>query len=685
MHKQEWPFFFVTGQKFMEETVTVKENDSKSKPDATAKPERIARDLRRARKVKGDWIKAAEEDFEFFVGKQWRTEDKDVLEKAGVPALTINKIQPNIFLASGFQRQNRSDWVAYPEGDEDGLEAEIVTKLLKNAVKTGDGEYIVSEQFEDGIICGEGWIEPYIDYNEDLINGDLFLVKDNPFMIFVDPDSVKYDLSDAEFVIKISPKLSRDQVVKLFPDKEELIDSVDKATVEYSIGSTSDMQQTIDYPMVGQEDKAEGNGEMEVDEKAYDLVEYYYKKYVSKYVVADKSVGSLKEAKSKEEADNYVNQVNQAAYEQAQLTQPGIALDPQQFVVAKVLKRQVTEIWVCAMLGKTVIDEYISPFYPRWKSYPFFPYFAHRITTPLPKAREYMTQGIVRSLKDPQRELNKRRSQELRILNSTANSGWLAEEGAWKEKSVVEKYGSTPGVTLEYKANKPKPERITPAPLSQGHAQLAAENTQDMKEISGINADLLAMQDKGSDASGRAIHLRQQQGILMLQRILDNFSRTQKMIGKFILSQLGELYTVESAMRVMGDSWIKDNFSVPVLQPSPVDGKPTPILDGAGKMQMQVDMKTAQNVFQLVLNGVDEGKYNIKIDEVNSSPTVKLANYSMLLDLVSKGVPVPPDVLVDESQIGEGTKSKIKKAIASAMSAQNAIPAAKTGQEGAKK
>ena len=690
------PFFFVQGQTFMDEKVTATEDYSKSKPDATSKPERIARDLRRARKVKGDWIKEAEEDFEFFVGKQWKSEDKETLEKAGVPALTINKIQPNIFLASGFQRQNRSDWIAYPEGDEDGLEAEIVTKLLKNAVKTGDGEYIVSEQFEDGIICGEGWIEPYIDYNEDLINGDLFLVKDNPFMIFVDPDSVKYDLTDAEYVIKVSPKLSRDQLVKLFPDKETEIDGIDKTTVEYSIGSTSDTQQTLDYPMVGQEDKAEGKGEMDVDEKAYDLVEYYYKKYVSKYVVADKSIGALKEAKNKEEADAYVNKVNQAAYEQAQLTanteaqaagKEALSLNPENFVVAKVLKRQVTEIWVCAMVGKTILDEYISPFYPRWKSYPFFPYFAHRITTPLPKAREYMTQGIVRSLKDPQRELNKRRSQELRLLNSQANSGWLAEEGSWKEKSVVEKYGSTPGVTLEYKANKPKPERITPAPLSQGHAQLAAENTQDMKEISGINADLLAMQDKGSDASGRAIHLRQQQGILMLQRILDNFSRTQKMIGKFILSQLGELYTVESAMRVMGDAWIKDNFSVPVMDPngSPVDGKPVPLLGPDGQMQMEVDMKTATNVFQLVLNGIDEGKYNIKIDEVNSSPTVKFANYAQILDLAGKGIPIPPDVLVEESQIGESAKAKIKKAIAAAMSSQNALPAAKTGQEGVKK
>ncbi len=665
----------------MEEIYVADKTDTKSSATGIT-PERVIRDLKRARLGKRDWLKAAEEDFEFAVGKQWKDEDKKVLEDAGIPALTINKIQPNLFLISGFQRQNRSDWIAFPEGEEDNLEAEIVTHLLKNAVKTCDGEYIVSEQFEDGVICGEGWIEPYIDYSNDLINGDLVLNKDNPLMIFPDPDGSKYDLSDCEFVVKVSPKLSKDQVTKLFPDKETEIAGIQNGTLEFSVGDSGETVQTLDYPMTGDTGDKD---DFSANEKCYDLIEYYYKKYVPKYIIADKSVGQLKEAKDKQEADDYVKQANANAIEQAQLqaSTTGQALDASQpLVVAKVLKRIVPEIWVVAMIGKTVIDEYISPFYPKWKSYPFFPFFAHRITTPLSKAREYMTQGIVRSLKDPQRELNKRRSQELRLLNSTANSGWLIEENTWKEKSTVEKYGSTPGVSLEYKTGKPKPERITPAPLSQGHAQLAAENTQDMKEISGINADLLAMQDKGSDASGRAIHLRQQQGIIMLQRILDNFSRTQKMIGKFILSQLSELYTVETAMKVMGDSWIKENFSVPVMSPvpSPVDGQPVPQMGPDGQMVTQVDMKSAMNVFQMVLNGVDEGKYNVVIDETNNSPTVKMANYSMLLDMASKGIPVPPDVLVDESQLGEASKSKIKKAIATAQSAQNAMPAAQTGK-----
>lgn len=649
------------------------ENTSRS-PDiqAAGEPEkkdkmttRILTDLKRARSVKRDWAKEAEEDFEFAVGKQWKDEDKAILEGNGVPALTINKIQPNIFLISGHQRQNRTDFVAYPEGDEDNVMADIVTRLLKNALKDCEGDHKSSEQFEDGVICGEAWLEPFIDYTHDVVNGDLNLKKINPFTLFVDPDSVEYDLSDAEYVIKVSPRLTKNQVLRLFPDKEAIINGIQDGSLKVALADgDNNTAQTLDYPMVGAETKNEGHGESQdtVDNKPYDLIEYHYKEYIKKYFIADKSLGKVQEAKDKQAAEKYVETMNTASGT----------------VVAKIIERLVPEIWICAMIGNVEIDKYICPFYPKWKTYAFIPFWAHKITTPLRNARELMVQGIVRSLKDPQRELNKRRSQELRILNSTANSGWLCEENTWKNKNDVEKYGSTPGVTLEYKTGKAKPERITPAPLSQGHAQLAAENTQDIKEISGINADLLAMQDK--DMSGRAIHLRQQQGIVMLQRVLDNFYRTNKILGRFILSQLADLYTVETAMRVCGSAFIKENFSMPVMQPDATGQGQVPKMGPDNQMVMQVDQQGVMAVFNQVLNDIELGKYDVTIDTDANTPTTKYANFMALTDMASKGIPIPPSILIDESMIGEASKQKIKKAFAAAPSPQTAMPAAKTGK-----
>ena len=507
---------------------------------------KVLDDFKRAKEKKRDWIDEAKEDFEFALGQQWKAQDKEELRKAGVPALTINKIQPNLHLISGIQRQNRTDLLAYPEGQEDSLSSEIVTRLIKNSMKTSNGEHKISEQFEDGNTCGEGWIEPYVDYTYDLVSGQFKLKKLVPFNIFVDPDSSEYDLSDAEYVIKFTPSLSEDKIIQLFPDKEAEIKKIEKGVIDFDlIGKTTELIQALDYPHFDSDEvKSDPTDPYLNVEKRYDLTEYYYKKYVTKYLVVNRELGETKELDDKEEAEQYAQYVNSQNTERV----PTVV----------VIKRKVPEIWVMSMVGMKVIDDSLSPYYPKWKSYPFIPYFAHRTTVPIDEAH-LMTQGIARSLKDVQQELNKRRSQELRHLNSSANSGWLSVKGAFVDKEKVRKFGATSGVVIEYKEGKDKPEKITPTPLSQGHYQLAQENAQDMKEISGINADLLAMNDN-STQSGKAIMLRQKQGIVMIQRIMDNFSQSKRLLGRFLLSQLGELYTVESAMRVCGDAFIKEKL-----------------------------------------------------------------------------------------------------------------------------
>ncbi len=610
---------------------------------------RVIKDFKKAKSKKNAWIKEAKEDFEFALGKQWKDEDVRTLEGLGVKALTINKIQPNLFLISGIQRQNRSDFRAYPEGEEDGVTADIASMLLKNSMKRTQGEYRLSEMFEDGAICGEGWVEPYIDYTYDLLNGDLRLKKVNPFNVFVDPASTEFDLSDAEYAIKLTPKLTEEQVLHLYPDKKRLLRRMADGRINLdSLGDIENLgstHQTDDY-----EEDEFINDEGEIDAKLYDLVEYHYKKYVPTYYVADKKTSKLQKFKTKKEAESFVSA---ATANDENPDEPS----------AVFIERSIPEIWTCVVIGQTKIDDYRCDFYPRWKNFPLIPYYAHRITTPIDD-REYMTQGIVRSLKDPQREINKRRTQELRHLNQSANSGWLSQEGAWADDTDVEGFGSAPGVDLNYKKGFDKPERITPTPLSQGHAQLVEENSQDMKEISGINADLLAM-NESTTQSGRAIHLRQQQGIVMIQRMIDNFGQTKRLIADFILSQLGELYTTETAIRVCGNAFVKDNFEKPVL-----DERGMPVLDDRGELQMEVNEEDVIAIFNMVLTDTEVGKYDISVGEGANSETVRYANYMLLMELAEKGLPIPPDVLIEESLIASGSKEKIKKAVQQAMKEQ---------------
>jgi len=135
-------------------------------------------------------------DFKFVQGEQWEKEDVETLRKQGVKALAINKVKPIIKLITGIERQSKSDFVAFPEGKEDGLVAEIATRLLKNVSKTSDVQRKLSDQFKNGAICGAAFLEPYIDYTTDLINGDLKWKKISAKDVYLDPDFKEYDLSD---------------------------------------------------------------------------------------------------------------------------------------------------------------------------------------------------------------------------------------------------------------------------------------------------------------------------------------------------------------------------------------------------------------------------------------------------------------------------------------------------------
>lgn len=602
----------------------------------------ILKDFERSVRHFAPLHKAMETDYEFALGKQWKDADKSTLESRGVKALTINKIKPIIKLLTGIERQSKSDFIAFPEGTEDGIIADIVTALLKNIVKLSKAERKLSEQFKRGCIGGVDYIEPYVDYSNDLIHGELRLRNVNPMCVFPDPDAEEYDLSDGRYICKFSPNLSKDQLLELYPTKESEIKKLASGKINIDqLGDEVRHVQGTDYPALTE--AKDNNPEIE---QGFDLIEYQYKSLVNKYYIIDRAAGMVQEAGSKEAAEDYA----------------------QQYPDVKIIAKKVPEIRVASYVGGDVLIDEVLWSYPRWKSFSLFPFFAEWLTIKIDD-RSLAIQGIVRSLIDLQEEYNKRRTQELSHLNSSVNSGIMFAKGALsdQEKEKIKKHGSSPGITIEYNGDFGKPERIPPAPLSQAHAQLAMENAQDLKEASGVNPDLLANTDAGQ--SGRAILLKQKQGLVMTQEVLDNYQDTKKLLGKFLLSQLGEIYTVETAVKVLGEDFLKKHQE---FQKPSVDEFGNPVLDENGQLKVEQDRDAIGQIFNKVLNDADLGKYDVSIGEGAYSETVRISNYLTLTDMASKGLPIPPDVLISESMLPAGTKQRITASLerAQAMAAQ---------------
>jgi len=650
--------------------------------------QRVYKDLRYSAGKLSKLHKSMKEDFEFVQGKQWEDKDEETLRKQGVKALTINKIKPIIKLITGIERQSKSDFVGFPEGGEDNLVADIVTRLMKNVAKTGDVNVKLSTQFKNGSICGACFLEPYIDYSYDLINGTLKFKVISGRDVYYDPDGVEYDLSDHKFIIKITRDLSKEDLELLFPNDTAKIEKIANGKVDVSaIQNVDEHIQGLDYPELGDRN----NWVDEVHDQTYDLIDYYYKKLKTAYYVAQKERGMIKEASSKEEAEALAQQIQGAV----------------------VISKKVPEIMHYQVCGAQVFYDDVVWSYPRWRGYPIFPFWCEHNTENI-SDKDLSVQGIVRVIKDLQMEFNKRRTQELRHLNASANSGFEIEEGQLDDEneSKLKEFGSSPGVVIKRKRGSNPLIRIVPMPLSQGHAQLAEENAEDLKEASGVNPDLLAS-DTNSQ-SGRAILLKQRQGLVMIQEMLDNFSTTKRVVGKFILSQLKEVFTVESAMRVIGDEFIQEAFTVPVtsiiqrgldkmaegkdnevteLEKSwmlayPQNSADTPVVDMNNQLVPAVDFDEAIKLVNQVLNDAEIGKYDVNVGEGPFNETVRLTNFIALTDLAQQGVPIPPTVLIEMSLIPDNEKKKIinqmemQQAAQMKIAQQQAAAEAKTGALG---
>lgn len=628
------------------------------------KESKALQDFRFAYEHKRKWLDEAETDYEFAMGKQWEDEDVEKLAAKGVLALTINKIYPNIQLLVGIESQNRTDAKAFPIGKEDDVKGDIVTALLKDVNRNAGLDYKHSEQFEDGLICGEGWLEPYLDYSDHPLFAKMKFRSADYNQFYPDPNAKEYDFSDGQFMDKVSFGLTEDQILMLYPElKGKLGNITGKLSLDTALGNSIWATITSAVDRVMYKNSSNADSPEQIEEPTYDLLEHYYKKYVLKYWVASYQHG-LKEAASKEEAENYVKMEN--------------AMLPAGVQPAVVIKRTVYEIWCCTYVGNEKVAEDLAWYFPRWKGWPGVPYRAKWKKIPLRGDNfEILTQGITRGMKSIQMEFNKRRTQELRILNTSANSGWLTAKDSWVDPDKVEKFGSTPGVNLEYDPTAgPPPQRLEPVQLSQGHAQLAAEHSEDMKTESGINAEQLAMES--GERSGRAIALRQKQGLVMVQKYFDNLSQTKKIMAKFVLSQLAQVYDVERAVRVLGDAFIQEHFSVPVMGPM-IGPDGMPMVDPAGQPvmgpqidpmtgqpQMQVDQQAVVMTFNQVLNDADLGLYDVAIGESAQNDTVRYANYLTLTEMAGAGIPIPPDVLVEESGVSASSKQKILAAIQNA-------------------
>lgn len=443
----------------------------------------------------------AYKDLSYFLGNQWSLEELSYLNNQRRSSFTYNKIRRLINLVQGYQRKNRLSTVISPIENASDHTAELFTDTLQYVMQYAGGYETISEAFKGALTTGMSFISPWLDYRNDPVSGDIKFHHDAWNAVILDPFLTKKDLSDCSFIAR-RKFLSRTEVASLIPDKQDVIDGL-------PWGSRDDKFTYMPY--------ARQWGM----QKLLNYTEYWRTRWETQDVLVDMETGETR----KWDGDK-----------------KRLRLYRQMFPQLEVIRKPVKSV----ELGIIVEGELL--YYGKdpngLNDYPFVPFFC--TFEPSYDLYEWKLQSLVRIVRDPQTEINKRRSKMVDILDNQLNSGWIAKTNSVTNPTSLYKSGQNQVVWLKPEAQMTDIQRLQAADIPAGMFQLESEFEKDMMEIAGVNSELFGMAEADKpEVAGILSKMRQAAGLINLQDIFDGLRESQKLLGQKTLKLIQNNYTPE--------------------------------------------------------------------------------------------------------------------------------------------
>lgn len=519
----------------------------------------------RAYQLWNTYYAEAYRDLSYYLGNQWSLEELSYLNNQRRSAYTYNKIRRIINLIQGYQRKNRLSTIISPVEDSSDLTAEIFTDTIQHVMNYSDGYSVISDAFKGALTTGISFVSPYIDYRDDPVSGDIKFHLDEWNAVILDPFFTKKDLSDCTFVAR-RKFLSRTDVISLLPDKEDVIRAL-------PWGSRDDKFTYMPY--------ARQWGM----QKLLNYTEYWRTRWETKEVLVDMESGETREWDGDKKR---------------------LRLYRQMFPQVEVVKKPVKSV----ELGIIVEGEllYYGQDPGGLSDYPFVPFMA--TFEPSYDLYTWKIQSLVRLIRDPQTELNKRRSKMVDVVDSQLNSGWIAKTGAVTNNASLFKSGYGQVIFLKPEAQMTDIQRIEPPNIPPSFFQLEGEFAKDMIENVGISPENLGMAENDNiETAGVLAKMRQAAGLVNLQDLFDGLRDSQKLLGRKVLKLIQKNYTPEKIKLITK----KD---------------PTPeFYSGAF------------------------AKYDVAVEEGILTDTQRQSQFVQLMALKQTGVAIPDDLIIKNSNL----------------------------------
>lgn len=483
----------------------------------------ILANLKEGRRHLSNWRTHAREDYDFFAGVQWSEEDAAKLKDQNRPAVTFNRIARTINAVAGLELQNRQE-VRYlprrqsnasqmnPNGISDAGFGEMLTSA-SNWVREGcNAEDEESESFQDSLICGLGFTETRMDYEEDP-EGKILIERIDPLEMVVDPCSKKRNFDDARWIAHVKP-YTRKEIKSIWGEDIEAESNLFWNDLE---GTPHNAQDAWQYEN-DQSHKLQKNNTVSV-------IRYQYWKRINVYKV--------------QTPDGNLVELPEHRYEvlQASLEMQGI----------RGIKMPKRIYYQCFIVGSKFLEKPTEI---------GCNHFTLRGITGLRDRNANTWFGLVSLMKDPQRWANKWLSQIQHIINSNAKGGLLVETGAVQNmRKLEEKWSETNSVIELNPGGLEKIQQKESPRYPDGVDKLLQYAIQSINDVPGVNLELIGMAER--DQPYVLEQTRKQAGITILATFFDSLRRYRKVHGRVVAYFIREYISDGRLVKVLGPEGIQ--------------------------------------------------------------------------------------------------------------------------------
>lgn len=517
------------------------------------------------------WLKEARLCWDFYDGDQWSKDEVTKLSEYGQPAIVINKIAAKVDNLAGVEVSGRTRVVYRSRSGEPNEEAtaQALTDVALYVAEQSEQAASISQVFRDGLVAGIGWLEVGVEDGPAGVR--IFCRAEDPLCVVFDPLSRRADLSDARFIGR-ERWLAEDELERLFAGKASAV----KAAMAGRDWTSSAM-------VAGRD----GVRWYAAERGLYRVVEMQYTEPCRQWAVRRPDGGLVLTWDRPVAAMGQIERVQEVP--------------------------RVRVAYLSGAEGEAALldDRWLAEGYEGFTLMPFV-YRRQRSD-----GRPY---GLVRAALDPQRELNKRRSKAMHLLNTAQV---IADIDAVDDPNVLAREAARPdGIILKRAGKDLRILRNTDLAASQ--VAVMDQAARDIQEVIGVYDETLGKQSNAT--SGVAIQQRQLAGSLNQMALFDALRLVKKRLGRQVLGLIRQTFGHEMVIRIV------DQLGASRLV----------------KLNERVRLPDGRTA---VLHDVSAGDYDVVVEEVRDVMSAREDEAQRLETLVKAGVPVPPAVLVEASGV----------------------------------